>query len=150
MQADRYAPDADHSAIGPGALIFAAVGCFAIGFAALMVVPHFWPRYVQTTEVAGPTQRVQEVGTRAAPQPAPRYEPPRGVITEIKPGAAAATQRIAGFGVLANLSECKAAIRAGEAYESVGPDQMAAMFGTRGKPLTSAQLDAGCRKLIEG
>lgn len=149
MNADRYVPaDADRGSIGPATLILGAVGCFAIGFAALMIVPHIWPRYVQTTGSNEPAQRIQEVGTRAPPRPL-QYEPAPGVVTEIKAGAPTATQKIAGFGVLANLSECKAAIRAGEAYESVGPDQMAAMFGTRGKPLTSAQLDAGCRKLIE-
>mgnify|MGYP000105998876 CR=1 FL=1 len=149
MQADRYFAEADHGSIGPATLILAAFGCFAIGLAALIAIPHIWPRYVQTSQSDSPAQRVPEVMARPATRPTPQYQPAPGVITEIRPGAAPATQKIAGFGVLANLSECKAAIRAGEAYESVGPDQMAAMFGTRGKPLTSAQLDAGCRKLIE-
>lgn len=150
MRAERHLPvEADRRSIGPATLILAAGGCFAIGFLTLMAVPRLWPRYVQTAASDAPVQHPVEVGVADPPAPPKPGTPVPGVITQIRPGAALATQKISRYGTLANLAECKAAIRSGETYENVGPDQMAAIFGTRGKPLTSAQLDAGCRKLTE-
>ena len=148
MRIERVAPG-EPATIGPGLMILAAVGCFAIGFAALIIVPQLWPRYVQTAAAGNPQAvRVVEAGVNA-PRPLPSVQAP-GIVTEIRTAAVAPEpQRIVSYGTLAGLAECKAAIRAGDKFENIGPEQMAAMFGTRGKPLTSAQLDTGCRKLTE-
>lgn len=151
MRGEHFASaQPERASIGPGTLILAAIGCFTLGFGALMAVPRFMPRYVQATASVTPTPAPQpiEVGIQSPPPPAPSVAVP-GVIQTIGATAAPMTQKIAGAGALTTLAECRAVIRAGAAYGGVGPEQMTAMFGTRGKPLTSTQLDAGCRKLTE-
>ena len=151
MRAERFVSvQPATSVMGSGTLILAAIGCFAIGFVALMTVPRFWPHYVSTPAVADPLplfRRVEAAPASVAPTvPAAGASVP-GVIQQLHAEVLPVPQKIGG--ALTVLNECKSAIRSGDAYAKVGPDQLAAMFGTRGRPLTSTQLDAACRKLTE-
>ena len=156
MRAERFvSAEPEPSVMGSGTLILAAIGCFAIGFVALMVVPRFWPRYVATPIAAESTPILRPTNVPAAPSvaadvvatPQPAAAPK--VVQQLRAENAPVVQKITAHGGLAALNECKAAINAGSSYAKVGADQLAAMFGTRGRPLTAAQLDTACRKLTE-
>ena len=151
MRAEHFVSVPPRTAVmGPGKLILAAIICFAIGFVALMVVPRIWPRYVSTPSVADPLPLLH--GVETAPTSVAKNAPAAsgsasGIVQQLRADVVPVPQKIGG--ALTALNECKSAIRSGETYAKVGPDQLAAIFGTRGRALTSSQLDTACRKLTE-
>ncbi len=152
MRAERFvSAEPAPSVMGSGTLILAAIGCFAVGFVALMAIPRLWPRYVPTPVAAEtvPALRPTDVVVPASIASAAPLAAAPNVVQQLHAESAPTPQKITAHGGLAALNECKAAINSGGAYAKVGADQLAAMFGTRGRPLTPAQLDAACRKLTE-
>ncbi len=166
MQPDRFArPPEAGPTVGTVTMVFAAIGCFTVGFMALMAFPRLWPRYVAAPDMAGVQPAGPAIVGQTPPRPGIAHVAAAGVVTEIKPtidrpipqtlggtavlGAGQIGKGQLGAGALASLAECKAAMRAGLPFNGVESAGMAAMLGSRGQQLTTAQVDAGCRRMTE-